>query len=128
MAFTHTLTFNHSQGNNQISKQVSKSADSEKNLDITVPDSSTNLAIAYTCDVSELKSLFIVSTVNMTLETNNSGSPTDTLTLIAGEPVVWFTGCPMECPFSADVTALYATTGSVGEGTLSIRSAIDATP
>lgn len=128
MAFSHVLTLGWSQGNLSISKQITKSSDAENNRDITVPQNSTNLAITFALDVSELKALYIVSTVNLTLETNSGSSPTDTLTLVAGEPVIWWTGCPVAIPFSADVTGLFATTGAVGEGLLSIRALYDATP
>lgn len=128
MSFTHAITQAWSRGNESVSKQVSKSADSEKNLDIAVPENSTNLAIAFTCDVSELQSLYLVSTVNMTLKTNSTSSPQETLTLVANEPVIWWDGNPLTMPFAGDITALYATTGAVGDGTLSIRSLIDATP
>lgn len=129
MAFTHTLTEVWAQGNNSISKQVSKSADGETNRDITVPDSSSNMLVNFTLDVSELKALYIVCDKAILIETNNSGSPVETITLVANEPLIWHTGLEHANPFgSTDVTALYLTTGAVGEATLQIRALHDSTP
>lgn len=129
MSFTHTLTQVWAQGNNSISQQVSKSADGETNRDVTVPENSTDLLVNFTLDVSELKALYIVSDKAMTIQVNSGSSPSVTLTLVANEPLVWWTGSSHANPFSStDVTALYLTTGAVGEAILKIRALHDSTP
>lgn len=72
-------------------------------------------------DVTNAKMLSMVCDCDCTVKTNDSGSPVDTLTLVAGQPLVWDEtmtkdgGDPVEKFLSADVTALYVTTGSIGD-------------
>lgn len=129
MAFSHVFTDVWARGNDSLSKQVTKSADGETNRDITVPDSSTNLLVNFTLDVSELKALYIVCDKAILIETNSGSSPAATITLAAGEPLIWWTGCAFANPFgSTDITGLYLTTGAVGDALLQIRALHDSTP
>lgn len=42
---------------------------------------------------------------------NTTAAPQDTMTLTAGEPVVWDTTSPLACPFAGNVTAGFFTNG-----------------
>jgi hypothetical protein len=88
----------------------------------------TNYLINIAVDVSELSSLLIYSDVACTIKTNSSGSPDNTITVAAGKPVVWYTGCGLACPLTVDVTKIYVTVGGSTAGTLKIRALQDATP
>jgi hypothetical protein len=84
--------------------------------------------VAKTIDVSLLKVLFIKSSQDITIETNDPDAPTDTIELAAGRALLWSDGCGMDCPFSADVTALYCTNAATEAPTLFIGVGYDATP
>jgi len=125
---THKINQDWQAGNESISKQITITADGEANLEVAVADESTDLAINIAIDYSALKSLYIVSDQDLTVETNDGTTPDDTLTLLAGKPIVWFEGCGFTNPLSADVTALYATNASGADATLTIKTLQDATP
>lgn len=129
MAITHNLTLSWQSGEGaSISKKVSATGGQEINISESVPDSSTDLQITCNVDVSALKSLYIVSDKDMTLETNSGSTPTDTLSLKAGVPIVWESNMGTTNPLTADVTALFATTGAVGAAILDFKALQDPTP
>lgn len=125
---THKINQDWQAGNESISKQITITADGEANLEVAVADESADLAINVAIDYSALKLLYIVSDQDLTVETNDGSSPDDTLTLLAGIPIVWFEGCGFTNPLSADVTALYATNASGADATLTVKTLQDATP
>lgn len=125
MSLTHNVTLKWTSGGNEIEHTISKSSGAENNLEEVIPLNSTDLLLAWTLDVSQLKFLYIVATANMTVETNSGAAPGNTLTLVANEPVEWHTGSPITNPLTVDVTALYVT--NTTSGTLKIRALIDPT-
>lgn len=97
-------------------------------LDESIPDSSTDLAVTYSLDVSAVVGFFMVSDAAVTIETNDGTTPDDTMTLTAGVPYVWYTGKPEAFAFTTDITALYVTNSSGGAARLQIKALSDATP
>jgi hypothetical protein len=69
----------------------------------------TNLLIPMSYLVANLKSIFILSDQNCTIKTNSSGSPQETITLVANVPFVWQYQSGVTVPFAGDVTAWYIT-------------------
>tara|TARA_R110002167_G_scaffold61913_4_gene174912 strand:- start:17042 stop:17425 length:384 start_codon:yes stop_codon:yes gene_type:complete len=125
---THKINQDWQAGNESLSKQITITADGEANVEVAVADESTDLAINLAIDFSALQLFYIVADQDLTIKTNDSGSPDDTLTLNAGKPIVWFNGCGYSNPLSADVTALYATNASGTDATLYVKTLQDATP
>lgn len=87
----------------------------------------TDTLVALTVDVSQVKSIFILSDRNITLETNNGGSPVNTLALKANIPYLWFTNKYDTMKFTSDITALYVTNASGGTARLQIEILVDPT-
>lgn len=112
-----------------VSKTITQEWGGNQNLDEDIPANQTNLEIAFELTVAKLKGFYMVSDVNMTVETNNGTTPDDTFTLIANEPVQWDASmsgwCPVATLFSADVTALFVTNTTAG--TLTVRAIYDPT-
>lgn len=130
MAEPHTLTFNWSRNSATLSKSVEVNGSGEANLiDESVLAASPDTLVNWTMDVSALLSLYIVCDKNVTIKTNNSGSPVDEFTLLANKPLVWYSDGGLPNPFASgtDVTKLYITVAS-GTGVLNIRAKFDATP
>ena len=128
MSFTHRLIRAWQSGDNTaVSAIENVVADQEVNLDIPVPANSTNLHAVVGIDVSQLKSLYLLSDIDLTIETNDSGTPDDTLTLEAGIALLWSAASGLANPLTADVTDLYLTGGATA-GTLQLRSLSDPTP
>lgn len=114
-------------GGSPVSQRVSVTAESALPAQVTVPEGATAFHITpLAIDVSQLKMLHLLATAAMTIETNDSGSPDDTLTLDANKPLLWYEGCGMDCPLTADVADIYV--ASVAGGTLTITVGQDITP
>jgi hypothetical protein len=68
----------------------------------------THVAQDCAADVSTIVSLAISSTTAATIKTNSSGSPDDTLTLVANKPIIWNTDMlatlGVACPLTVDIT------------------------
>ena len=129
MAIEHISTISLLQGGVTLSQSVTSSGSSEINIDEAIADSSTDLEITLTLDQSEMVSIYIESDQNITIETNSGSAPTDTLTLVANEPIIWTTNSVHSNPITADITAnIFVTNASGSTANLKIRALQDATP
>lgn len=109
MAYSHVLTQSVNIAGNTITKQNTYSGDARESRQIPVAADQTDKLVDFVLDVSEIKSLYMVSDQDLTVETNNGGSPIDTFGLLAGKPLLWQNDSLHANPFSVDVTALYLT-------------------
>lgn len=90
----------------------------------TVTDREINCAI----DTSQLKLILITCDKNVTLEANSGSAADFTLTISADKPFLWYSGCGITNPITADVTKFYATASGSGTGDLHILVDQDPTP
>lgn len=56
---------------------------------LSIPDSTTDQEHVYAMDVSQVKKFWIVSSQDITIESNDGTTPDDTLPLKAGIPYEW---------------------------------------
>jgi hypothetical protein len=117
-----------------VSSSVVKIHEAVAELDVTVASDAANAAIDFVLNVSRCNYLFMQCDQDVLVETNNSGSPTDTYTLKAGIPYCWFKGNGQTTlPTSdaaeelSDITSLFVTNQSspATAGTLKIRVGYD---
>jgi hypothetical protein len=94
----------------------------------TIANAGTNIAVACSIDEDALAGFFLSSNYDVTVKTNSSGSPQETIALKAGVPVVWTSGSVGSKPISDDVTALYITNASGSSATVTLIAITDATP
>lgn len=123
---THRLSYTWSNGGAPLAVTVEKTAGAEINIEEAISANQTNLAITLALDVSAMKSLVISSDVAMTLKTNSSGSPADTINLTANVPIVWHATNGFANILTTDVTVLYVT--NTAAGTLKLYALQDVTP
>ena len=129
MSITHKSTISLEQGGVILSQSVEMTGTGEVNVDESIPNDSTDLEITFLIDQSEMVSLYIESDQNITIETNSGGAPTDTLTLVANEPILWTTNSVHDNPLTADITAdIFITNSSGSTANLKWRALQDATP
>lgn len=128
MSFTHQIERTWKRGNDSVVAVETVTSDSEANQDVAVADGQTAFHTVLAIDVSQLKSLFIKSDQDITIKTNSSGSPTDTIDVVANIPLMWTPDCGFDCPLSADVTGLYIANDSGSTATVQIRCLQDGTP
>lgn len=123
--FSHTVTRGYRDSSGvTIQSTETISASAENNLDVAVTHSTTNIERDWTMVAANLKSICIDCDIAVTIKTNSSGSPQETITLIAGQNLIWTLGTDGagKIPFSGDVTKLFITAGSGADGTLKIRA------
>ena len=118
-------------GGLSLNYRVEAEAGQELNIDESIPVGNNQL-LAFVCDVSQLKSFFLVADGALTVETNSGGSPANTITLAANEPFSWVDGDPTlrdtgGTAITTDITALYITNATSGPVKLKIFALVDPT-
>lgn len=124
----HTLVQSLTTPSGQVSVSKQYSAAGNIEIDETVPATTTHMPLSMALDISQVKSLMISSDVAVTLKTNSSGSPTDTIAIKAGIPYIWNIDSYDSCLVTADVTTAFVTNATSGPATVSIRALYDPTP
>ena len=127
MSFTHKITHELQIGSETLLNEQTLSGNGRQSISETIADSTTDGLVAFALDVSECASFFILADQALTVKTNSSGSPADTLTLSAGVPYLWHTGAIDSFQLGTDVTALYVTNASGEDATLRIEALYDPT-
>lgn len=87
-------------------------------------DGQINIAFTY----ADIKSFYLLSDQDVTIETNSGSAADDTLTVTANVPYTWQNDSPHANPFSANVTAFFVTNSSGSTATISCSVVFDATP
>jgi hypothetical protein len=90
--------------------------------DGTIAALATNVLVEVAFAIADLQSLCIWSDTNLTIKTNSSTSPTQTINLLASVPIVWGTGLGSADPITADVTALYVTNAASNLANFKVRA------
>ncbi len=103
-------------------------ADAKDQRKITVADSATDFLVTIGIDVSLIKAIIIVSDQDVLMETNSGSTPDDTISLLADNPYIWYTGSYFTNLLATDVTALYFTNSSGAVATVEILVIYDSTP
>ena len=125
MSFSHVLTIQINNNGTVVGSSQTITGGAEANLDEPIPQDSTDLEILYSLDVSQIKSIVILADQAMTLKTNSSSVPDETLSLLANDPYEWHTGSLHTNLLATDITSLFMTNTTAG--TLKIESTIDPT-
>lgn len=108
MSVANTFTFGHSVAPS-LADSVDVSGEHASESSFTVAGSTTNQQEAIAFSDSGLRGIYIKTDQDLTLKTNSSGSPDDTISLKAGIPYVWVYNSGIDLPFSAAVTTTYWT-------------------
>lgn len=129
MSITHVITRKYADTSpNALQKADTVTGNAESNIDASVPVAANNL-IAWTATRANLLSLCLCSDVAVTVYTNaaSTGSPQDTIPLVAGQTLVWVlaTDGLSKCPFSGNVTAVYVTNAAGGVAAFKIRAVMN---
>lgn len=125
---THKIVQNWASNGAVITASETQTAGAESNVDIEVPSSTANKAIQFAVEVAKIESIYILSDQALTLYTNaaSGDEPANTFTLVAGVPLIWFTGMPAfkdSTPAAVtNITEIFATNPSEAlAANLSIR-------
>jgi hypothetical protein len=126
----HTLTIVYASPGDTTSVQMEQEHDYNLQSDVPVAGAAVDAEVDVGIIVAQAKSILLLADQNMTLKTNSSGAPTETVTLAANKPRVWQTGGPFAAIFASNVTKLFVTNTSSPQtaGTLKVRVLQDPTP
>jgi hypothetical protein len=130
MAITYTVTKGLRTNNGSFGTNTnSYSVEGEHVIEVPIPAASTNLLIAFTLDVSTVIALGISASKALTIKTNSSSAPDDTITLADSESIIYGNDEPdaVANPFTTDVTALYVTNAGAAASVLKIAAGLDVT-
>lgn len=129
---THTFTTTWQRGGgggaDTVAKTASYTADGEKNADLTVLNGVVNQLVSIAWVLANLKSFLITSDVDVTVKTNSSSAPQETLAVKANNPIVFRNDDGRAALFAGNVTALYVTNAAGATATINIRALEDVTP
>lgn len=128
MAITESITLQWTRGSESLTKTVSLSNEAAFDVDATVGIGVNDKEVAIAFDKDSLSLIYITTDQALTMETNDGSSADDTFTLAADKPFVWFNGCGIPLPFTADVEALFFSNASGVSATVKIRVLVDGTP
>ncbi len=108
----------------QLSQKVQTVADAEVNMDVAVASAVTDQAMALTLTAAKIKSMYWLSSRDVTIETNSGGSPTQTILLTASVPLEWTASDTQACPITSNITGnIYLTNASGADAVLNFRTA-----
>ena len=128
MAFTHTIKLGWGNGARSLEGNKNYSAGLQVSLDEAFASDAADLELTVAIDVSEIKSLYIISDQDVKVETNDGTTPDDTIDLVANVPYVWTTDSYDTCKLTVDVTAFFLTQLAATAGTLKLECVVDPTP
>lgn len=122
MSITHTVTRSYSvNGSPVVTASGTQTGDEEVDLDVAVPASATNQEYDLAWTQSAMKSVMLFSDSAITIKTNSTSVPQDTITLAAGQEIAWQTGDPGNAPFSGNVTKLFISNGNTSAANVKVR-------
>jgi hypothetical protein len=124
----HTLVLALTAPSGQVSSSLQFNASADGEFDEVVPPTTTNMPFSLALDISQVKSLYILSDQDVTLKTNSSSSPTDTIALKANQPYIWYTGAYDASKITADVTQAFITNAGATQANVKMRWLYDITP
>lgn len=122
MSVSNKVTKTWSRGSDQLSGTVTYTADGQITIEDTVAGSTTNKLYSVTIAQATLKGIYILSDQDMTLKVNSTSLPVPSaISLKANTPYEWTADGYFDCPFTADVTAMYFTNAGSTTANLSVR-------
>lgn len=128
MSISHTMTLSWGSGGSFLSKSVALVSEGENNRDVSVPATTDDMEVDWDVNVARMKSLFILSDQDITINTNSSSVPADTLTPKANKPLIWYDGSGLANPLGTDVSRLFISNAGASAAAVSIRELEDSTP
>ena len=106
---------------NAITVNSKYTGTAEVGFDGTVPATTDNVEVDIAWLHANVHSLLLYSSQALTIKTNNSTTPIQTIALAAGQAIVWGNDHPEANPVTADVTKLFLSNDTANIATVKIR-------
>lgn len=118
-----TATFGWSDGSSlNVGATCSIVGESDQRLTLQIAGTTTNQAWLVNLISGKLQYLIITTDQPLTLKTNNSGSPQDTIALAANIPFVWIVNSGIPFPFAGTVTEFFLSNAGSTAANVFVRS------
>jgi len=129
MAFTHTtgITYKSDAGTITSTTEVF-TGDGEADYDGIIPAGAVNLEIDVPVTVANIRSMVLFAATLMTVKTNSTSAPDDTLNINAGTQIVWNTNHSEPCPLTVNVVKFYVSNPGSVAGAFKFRALVNLTP
>lgn len=96
-----------------VNTELEYPGDNVRNFNTSIGPTVTNSQINISLPVTGIQSLILWASGNLTLKTNSSSMPQETIPLVADKPLMWDVDSPAgDIPFAGPVTALFLTNTS----------------
>lgn len=95
-----------------VNTSYTQTQEAFKIWDFSLSASQTNYALSDAAiTIAKIKSIFMLFDTAVTLKTNSTGSPQETLTFAANVPLIWDASSPLAIGtiFAGNITAMYLT-------------------
>jgi hypothetical protein len=102
-----SITF--SNGTTSQNGYVTDTGNTPATIGQNFPAASTNTAFTMAFNYANLQSFWLVASQNCTIKTNSTGSPANTINLVAGVPYYWSLSSGLTNPFTVNITTAYMT-------------------
>lgn len=121
--FTHSITTGYKSDEGTITSVVKTfTGDSETGIEDTLALGATNTHYALAITIAQIKSMVLYASKAVTIKTNSSTTPQETITLAAGQQMVWTNdGTLGTIPFAGNITAFYVTNTDTAASNLKMR-------
>ena len=124
-AVTHNIVQSYQTASGSLTGTTVVTDTTELNTDVTLPAGVTNQQVNLAITRSQIKSLCLYATAQMTVLVNSTGAPANTFTLTAAAPQIGIgTGA---LSLAADVTSLWLTCTNTNGCVFSLRSVLHTT-
>ena len=121
--FTHTITTNYSDNGGLVVAQPNVyTGQTQASYDGTIAANATNFLIDLAWPLTGMQALLIWSNINLTVLTNSSSSPAQTINVTANIPIKWGAQEGNANPITAAVTSLYVTNATANPATFKVRA------
>lgn len=110
MTFTVRVTKSVAEGSTSVSSTVDHVCDVVTKLSEVIPDATVDEQFGISLTVADARAVILHSNQQVTIKTNDSIAPQETLNLLANAPIVWELGDA--ALFAGNVTSLFISNSS----------------
>lgn len=128
MAATHTVSTNYNHGSDSITSTGTYTGTGVIEIVGETVGASSTVQFTCTIDVSAITNIVALSDSVVTIKTNSSGAPDDTIALKAGVPYIWNADAYFTNLFTTDVTTIYVQNATGSAASFDLRVLYDSTP
>ena len=128
MSFTHTtqVLYKTTTDGVVITQNQQIDGGAEQGIDKLISAGAANVHVAMSLTLASIISLLIYSTQAVTIKTNSSSSPSQTLPLAAGQLITWNSGDGLSNPLTTNITDFYFSNSGGSDAVVKLRFLLNA--